>query len=301
MTDRTFRFSEIQRFKWCRRSWLNGYHLGLEKPRKADAPPSGQREVGTLLDRAIRFYYWDGSDPVATVRAEADKIRAEIREAGNEVSKAWEDEFFLAERMAGSYMEYLETEGVDAGEITMGVELEVHWTLPYLILGDRVTITGHIDRLVLDTTWDQIILEDTKTVGTLEKHEQFQVDDQLLTYATMLQEWGLPVRRARHNMVKKVARKTANAKPPFCGRVEVEFNDEQIASHRRNLTNVCLDLVRTIQSLEADQSGGVYPSPSRDCTWKCDFLPICTAHDDGSDLPGLRDALYVKRPKENLS
>ena len=36
----------------------------------------------------------------------------------------------------------------------------------------------------------------------------------------------------------------------------------------------------------------VYPRPSRDCSWKCDFFAICKMFDDGSNIDGLIREYY---------
>lgn len=292
---RVIRFSEKQRFQWCRRSWMNGYFLSLTLPTNPEAPASGKRDIGTIFDLGIRYYY--GFPSVHPLDTWA-RLKAEHIADHGELTKEWDQVYSLTYRMLEGYLEWIEDEGHDAGEITVGTEVECTLYLGE-ILGDDVYLQIHVDRLVYDTTWDEWIIDDTKTVDTLAKDQQFQVEDQLVTYAYVLSRvLGFPIRRARHNMARKVKR-TGTAKPPFYGRVELNYNEHQIGAHEKNLYGEITRLVDAAQSLErgVDHHLVAPPAPSRDCTWKCDFLPICVAHDDGSDLDGLRNYIYVPYPE----
>lgn len=307
MTDRHIRFSDTQAYKWCRRNWLNSRYYGLTKPSRPDEPAGGQRDVGTIIDRAIRHYYFDGDRPTETVERLKDEYLRDFREtfgAETEFGKGWDDAFLLAWRMAESYEQWIEQTGADAGEVTVGTEVEFAVRMPD-VNGDRVFLHIHVDRLVLDTMFNEFIIEDTKTVQSLDKGEEFQVDDQLLTYSVVIRlALGLEIRRARHNMIRKVLRSTSRAKPPFVGRIEVEFTEDQQNAHYAHLVGVLTDMVLTMQSLDRDPGSHhhvAYPSPGRDCTWRCDFLPICVAHDDGTDIEAMRDGLYVPYPERTPS
>lgn len=308
MTDRYIRWSETQRFKWCRRSWLNGYYLGLTKAPDPAKPATGQRDEGTICDLAIRSYYHGDVPPLETWA----RLRAEQAEAcGGELTPEWEKAYSLTERMLEGYTEWLEEEGADAGEKTVGAEVEL--TIPLgEIYGDDVFLIIHIDRIVIDL-WGEWVIDDTKTVATFEKDEVFAIDDQLTTYAWA---WSKlfperPIRRAGHTMLRKVKR-TGTAKPPFYKRERINFTQSQLYAAGSKIYGVIEDMVRVYQELDRLVNyalgdgdplslrvpGSAYPSPGRDCGWRCDFLPICTSHDDTDvDIAGLRSEMYVPYPE----
>lgn len=297
MTVRHIRFSEIIRFKGCRRSWMNGYYHGMTKPHDPLLPQSGKRDVGTIVDVAIRNLY-HGDVPLLdtweTFHGEALNSPA-VGPDG--LSPEWQDVFDLTHRMLEGYQEWLEDTGEDAGERTVGTEIELEVPIGNFN-GDDVFLTCHIDRVLIDAfgAW---VIEDTKTVDTFAKDQTFAIDDQLLTYAWAWNRLGLPrVSRVRHNMLRKVKR-TARAKPPFYKRTAVNLNDEQLDAHTLKLLGSLRDMVHVYQALDEGTPHQMvaYPRPSKDCSWWCDFESICVAHDDGTDVDALRNELYVPYPE----
>jgi hypothetical protein len=290
------RFSELMCFRKCRRSWMHRYYLKLDKPGGREYPPSssGALEIGTVVDLAFREFYFSGTDMIDAVRRIRDEHVAEVN-APNDGTWEWDKKVYsFALRMVEGYMEWLDETGADAGEITVGVELELSAHIP----DTDVNLHVHIDRLIYDTTWDEWIIDDTKTVDTLAKAETFEIDDQLLTYAWVVREaLGIDVRRLRHTMLRRVKR-TGTAKPPFYGREAIEVNPDRLERHVQHLQGLANDLMFAVLSLnvsEDEHHRVAYPSPSRDCSWWCPAYSICVAHDDGSDINGLRDTLYIRR------
>lgn len=202
----------------------------------------------------------------------------------------------MASVMLEGYGEWLDEEGEDAGETTLSTELELE--VPFgTWKGDEVVLQVHIDRVLTDS-FDRLIIEDTKTVDTLAKDSTFQIESQLLTYALA---WNTlhpeqPVSECRHNMLRRVLR-TARATPPFYGRVPMTPSATQLENHKVHLWSLLCDVVRSYQALEkgGDHHAIAPPHPTKDCSWKCEFLPICGSYDDGSDVVGMREALYITR------
>lgn len=284
------RYSETAAFRRCRRKWYNAYVLNLTNeasPEQKFSRAPGTNATGTYVHGLLEAHY-KGDDPAALLALYDAAIDDESQYAAE-----WQESLNLAWIMFTGYVDWTADEGVDQGEETVATEL----TLEYEIL-PGVFVTGTIDRLVYDKTWDRYIVEDYKTVATLDKGQQFQVDTQLLTYALLARKNGYPtLSAARHTMLRRVKR-TARAKPPFYGRAELEFNDDQLAAHERALRATVQDMmdVRGWTGIgNPDDPLFVYPSPTKDCSWDCPFLGICAAHDDGSDIDGLREALYTVR------
>lgn len=289
---RRIRYSEIKRFMRCRRSWLNGYYYGLGFPeRDGEAKPT-TASTGTLVHAALEHHYFTGGDPAAFLRGQ------DVPEGA--YAADWAKTYTLAIRMVEGYMDWLAETGADAGEHTVGCEIELEVPMG-VIGGEDVSLVVHIDRLVYDSTWNEWIIDDTKTVASLEKGLEFDIDLQGLTYAYVVQRaLGITVSKFRHTMLRRVLR-TGTAKPPFYAREPMSINAHQFSSQERHLKGVLSDMISVYQRIDADPSAhheACYPNPTNTCNWDCDFLAICGMHDDGSDIQGVRQALYVPRHKE---
>lgn len=289
---RRVRYSELRAFMWCRRNWLNAYYLGLVPKGGEDSGdrPPGTRHIGTLVHKDLEAYYRGlTTAPGEFARAEKPPVSAQFQ-------KEWDNAYEMARIMATGYGKWLADEGHDQGETTLEVEYEM--TLPFPDLG--ITLVMHTDRIFKDA-WGEVGIEDTKSVDNLLKDDTFAVDWQLLTYIVGAQANGIPASYARHNMLKR-NKQTARANPPFYGRVEMRPNAEQLTAHRSHLHAALSDMRNVMLDLERDgvYSPVCYPSPGKDCSWRCDFKAICAMHDDGSDLAGVRETIYQLKETTNV-
>lgn len=291
---RFIRYSATKKFMRCRRSWMLSYMRGLTKAR-GDAPASGQRDLGTLCHIGVEAIY-NGEGGLSAILAEKERhtaawvaTMAAFDSTVTELPKEWAKVYDLALTIIEGYIQHIEEEGYDVGETTIAVEDELQMEVGF-IRGDLIILTVHVDRLVQDDITDEFIVEDTKTVQSLDIAQQLQVDNQLLDYALVYRVLrGVRVSRIRHNMLRKVGR-TARATPPFYGRVEFPVNEALMQAQWRKLTGVLDDMVGVMQAIEDDPSVHVercYPHPTRDCSWDCDFLAVCPMMDDGSDWEGV--------------
>src|SRR5690606_38485102 len=98
---------------------------------------------------------------------------------------------------------------------------------------------------------------------------------------------------ALYTMLRKVKR-TAAAKPPFYDQIEVQHNLQTIRTMWTRVAKVVEEIYDARVALDAgsDHQYIAYPRPSRDCTWKCDFFPVCSMFDDGSDVEGVIEQYY---------
>lgn len=78
----------------------------------------------------------------------------------------------------------------------------------------------------------------------------------------------------------------------FFTRVKVHRNPHEIAMAGRML------LLEAIDMLNAPY---IYPNPTWDCRWKCDYKALCLAMNRNDDVEYLRKTLYRKREKEDQS
>src|SRR5690606_19999995 len=79
-------------------------------------------------------------------------------------------------------------------------------------------------------------------------------------------------------------KRTASANPPFYARHTTRHNEETLRSHWMALTSVAADIVDVLHRLDAgeDHRTACYPSPSKECSWKCDYFRACGLLDDGT-------------------
>ena len=95
-------------------------------------------------------------------------------------------------------------------------------------------------------------------------------------------------------MARKVKR-TKTANPPFYDRHSRRHNEHQVASMRRRIHNLDIQMNVTLAS-ELDVSAAVptpVPTPDRNCSWDCPFHAVCPMFDDGSRVVDALDELYV--------
>jgi hypothetical protein len=86
-----------------------------------------------------------------------------------------------------------------------------------------------------------------------------------------------------YNILRKVKR-SASARPPFYERIEVRHSKEQLRSYWTRFHGIITDILRVREALDRGESHLVhaYPTPTKDCSWKCPFFSVCPLFDDGS-------------------
>lgn len=272
--------SELTTFMRCARKWNLSYLQGYQQ-----AEESSNLYVGSLVHAGLQEHYSGGDLAEWIGLAEAQGISESV---DGVLSK--DDELALI--MLDGYLQWLEETGIDAGDLVPEyVERQMEIPLG-VIAGREVVLHGTVDWTARDP-YGQLWLFDHKTVAAFGAlvDRRLQLSFQLLTYAWMLRETtGETPAGVVLNMLRKVKR-TAAAKPPFYQREAVQFNQHQLDSHGKNLYRVIERM------LIAEDAGDNYPVPDADCTWKCPFLQVCPLMDDGSDIMGALNELYVRRTR----
>ncbi len=297
MTTRRIRYSQLAKFKRCRRSWQLEDVDGMELDRDP-TQSKGSRSLGTLVHVGVEHLN-NGLD----WRAGLDAEKAKVEEAGG-WSDDWYENFNMARIMLEGYEEWVATTGADANEQVLLVEPQLEANMG-IIHGDEVILTGQPDAVKRDTLTGLVIVEDTKTVTTL---DQVMIHGaQGLTYAMLLKlQHGIDVDVFRTNQLKKVKR-SARAKPPFYGRPEMFVNKTRLRHHWSHVMGQLDEMVALVQSYEeggySDRTAydrKFYPNPTKDCSWDCDFLPVCSLMDDGSHFEHALEIHYRKKPETPL-
>lgn len=268
--------SEMTTFLRCPRKWNLSYLRGFTSEGTNSA-----LNVGTLVHAGLEAHY-SGSDPFDPI----ERAWAVAADGDPDFDGA---DYKLAHLMIDGYLEWLEDTGIDADLTPEFVEQKLE--VPLGCFGDEEWVLhGTIDWTARDPhgqTW----LFDHKTVAAFGAlvDRRLQLSFQLLTYAWMLwQTTGEVPAGVALNMLRKVKR-TAAAKPPFYAREYVHFNKTQLLNHEQHLRKVAWAMYN------AEAESYHVPVPDQDCTWKCPFIPVCAMMDDGSDIEGALNELYVRR------
>jgi hypothetical protein len=272
--------SEIQTFKDCRRRWWFSYYRRLQ-PKYKDS--TGALALGTRIHAALDDYYANGTNLLIAHNNLVNTEKAVLLEKFLDVSEL-EKEAELGHIMLEGYLQWVEENGIDA-ELEM-ISTEEIITAP--LFNGEVELTGKLDMRVRRKGDGVRMFRDFKTVGgSLGDFANLApMNEQILTY--MLLEATKVDETERSDggiftMLKKV-RRSAAARPPFYDQIEVRHNIFTLRSFWDRLHGTITDLMRVRTALDKGESPAfhAYPSPSRDCKWKCKFYSVCTLVDDGS-------------------
>lgn len=279
--------SEIQTFKECKRKWWLQYYSGLSS-KKQDI--IGPLPLGTRVHLALEMFYKHGIDPVDAY----NESLAEDRELFNnspesafpDKVKEFDSDAELGRLMVEGYLEWLEETHADQRYDYLETEKEI--TAP--LFEGKILLRGKVDQRVLDKIDDAVYTMDHKTAASFSMyHNTAHMSEQLLTYLLLerLQSevsGGRIVEGGIYNLLKKVKR-TPKAKPPFYERIVVRFNNESLKSFWIRLHGTLLEMLKVREQLDSgvDHRYVAYPTPTKDCSWKCPFFSSCTMFDDGSD------------------
>jgi len=272
--------SEIQTFKDCRRRWWLTYYRRMQPKSKEF---TGALALGSRIHSALDAHYANG---VPLLQAHSDLVKRDrkILEDDWRDTSTLESEAELGRIMLEGYLQWVEDEGIDA-------ELEIVSTEETIIaplFNGEVELQGKLDMRVRRKIDGVRMFRDFKTVGgsLTDFANLAPMNEQILTY--MLLESTKVDEKERSEggiftMLKKVKR-TASARPPFYDQIEVRHNIFTMRSFWDRIHGVIADIMRTRKALDAGEGHAyvAYPSPTRDCKWKCQFFSICTMFDDGS-------------------
>lgn len=282
MSDKVVRLSnsEIQTFKDCRRRWWLTYYRRL-KPKQQEF--TGALALGSRIHAALDDYYANGK-PLLQAHTELVEKDRELLIADYRDTYTLDTEADLGRIMLEGYLEWVEENGIDA-ELEM---ISTEETIIAPLFNGEVELQGKLDMRVRRKVDGARMFRDFKTVGgSLSDFANLaNMNEQILTY--MLLEATKNGEGERSDggiftMLKKVKR-TAKATPPFYDQIEVRHNVFTLRSFWERIHGTITDLMRVRKALDSGENHAfhAYPSPSRDCKWKCQFYTVCTLIDDGS-------------------
>jgi hypothetical protein len=257
---------------------------------------SGPLALGSRVHKALENHYNDPSKGLLNEWSElvaADRItlEAEWRDTTD-----FDNEAELGRIMLEGYLEWNSEEGIDS-------ELEVvsnEERLTTTLLDGRVELMAKIDQRVRRKVDGVRLFRDWKTTANFsDLTKGAQLNEQFLTYQVIEATQKNEKERcegALVTMLKKVKR-TATARPPFYDQIEIRHNVFALRNFWTRLHGELSDMVAVRDALDSgvDHQLVAYPTPSRDCSWKCDFYAVCPMFDDGSAVEAAIEMGYQKR------
>lgn len=299
--------SEMQAFKRCRRKWYLQWYRNL---RLKEQKPLGPRAIGTQVHAALAEWYQPEGAPRTDPNQALENVLLDdwnrlVGDESAETSLSTEDiESFkkqcdLVRAMVSGYVEWIEETGQDEGLTVIAPETELCVSLDENDL-PGIKLIGKLDVRVRREIDGAHLFIDHKTVANLTTPARtLHLDEQMMHYMLLEQLAVGPGEQtdgAIYNMIRKVKR-TATAKPPFYERIEQRHNAATLESFKMRLigsVKVMLDVERALVN-GADHRVVAYPTPTKDCSWDCDFFAICSMFDDGSHVEAMIADLYNEK------
>ena len=307
-------------YKDCKRKWMMQYYWKL---RRRYEPKAVARDTGIVVHGALELFYIAGGLNSAidnkTGKCQGEivmeeylksardedmlKVSQRAQENGQDVEaerKTVKEIFDVAEILCRGYVEWLRDTGADIGLILDQREQE--YRVPGPVEGTE--IMGIIDLGGTDERSGDIVVMDTKVTASIDDMvKTLHLQEQGPMYAVLAKiNDPNPNRgfRVIWNMIKR-NKQTARAKPPFYQRYELAINSDQLRQFYAQLQGQIEDILRTEARLNAGEPHiqVAYPTPTKDCTWKCQYFTICGAMNDmkRNDIPFLIKT-YFTTPEE---
>jgi RecB family exonuclease len=300
--------SEIATWDRCRRKWFVQWYLGYVP---AHEPATSNMKLGSRIHTALEG--WAGTPTIDPLTVLAILYGIEIEqhpEEEAELRKEWD----LAQAMAEGYIEWIASEGKDAGYRVVAAEADLQVPLPGY--EDSIMLRSRLDQVVLREADGALMFKDYKTGAGLDRGSKLALDPQMRMYS-MMQQLSVAGREnpplVTGGMIDQIRRvkRTGRSNPPYFQRDEFRYNPAQITSTRARVTKLCLEIDNArgwlddiyrrggdLREISWFQESELRPTPIPDrCDWECPLAHgLCTMMDDGSDWPGyLRSGSMIQQ------
>lgn len=286
--------SELQTWTDCHRRWFFTFYREMG-PKKADNAITGALAFGTRIHICLDRMYTNGENPLEVYEELHSKIVFDILQHEQHIGgyqdkilrRKAQSEREMAHAMLEGYIAWASEHGIDEGLEVAGAEIVVEVASGI----DGVRLRGKLDQRIWRKIDGARLFRDFKTAANLEDGPAtLPLDEQMLFYmmlerldalAKLGKEASEPTIGGLYLMLKK-NKHTAAAKPPFYAQVEVHHNTRELESMRLRTHKRVREILEARRELDAggDMRYWAYPRPTRDCKWKCAFLPICPIADD---------------------
>lgn len=268
----TIRVSELASWQRCRRKTYIGYELGWDRV-------GVEAGIGTAFHTLLKGYYGNDSDITEEEWAQVHELTPEGRET--------------VEAMYDTYVEEVETDGLDVGCVTIFQEYRIEKRL----VGE-MTLTGQIDHVYEDQGTGTIVVQDTKTAAQF--FETAQRDFQMMCYLWLVHDQFPGCNFAiEHNIVKRNKR-SGRSKPPYIQRNRVYVSYAEVVAFGKGLLHLMSEYQTVMRATEQSGAGVrfpmLYPKGQNDCSWYCPFADICGMVDDpDADVEAALQMEFEKR------
>jgi hypothetical protein len=282
--------SEIQTYKSCKRKWYLAY---IRRLKSVEHEVTGPLAFGSRIHEALDQHYTTG-ELLLDVWAELTAADRTLHVANGRDTTEFENESELGRIMLEGYLQWNSEEGIDADLEIVSTEERLHVPM----LNGAVELMAKLDMRVRRLSDGVRYFRDFKTAASFNDFIRTgHMNEQMKTYMlieAMQKDEEVRVEGGLFTMLKKVKR-TAKAIPPFYQQIEILHNVFTLRSFWSSINGVLTDMMKTRYEIEsgADPAFVAYPTPSRDCSWKCQYFAICPLFDDGSAVESAIDMLYV--------
>lgn len=285
--------TEIQTFKRCRRKWYLRYYLGWSQREKIRRVA---RDTGIVVHAALHEYYAHDNDEDRAVAYIHDRRAEDLSMSQTHEIETVTEIYKLSSLILDGYFEWLAETGADAVFRITGSEREL--SAPGPVPG--TTLFGIVD-LIGDHVDGDIVVLDTKVVASIEETiRMLHINEQAMMYGILAKANdpdGTRPFRAVWSMLKR-SKRTARAAPPFYERYDLVISPGQLEMYYEQLHGIITQLLALEASLDdgASANSVAYPSPTKDCSWECEFFPVCPAmNDPHADPNWMLTTYYVNR------
>jgi hypothetical protein len=295
--------SEASTFKRCRRRWWLAWYRHLQPAYKES---NDARAQGGRVHEALAGLYDPvlPRNPIVVLAEVIERDQPQVPESAEPelveaLRASWTKQTDLERAMVEGYVEWLQETGADAELVVTQAERSLMAQLT-----ETVVLLGRLDAEAYYLhTPEQLLFIDHKTTTSFDGlMKRLNQDEQLLTYFLLKRahtDTEQHVTGALYNMLRKVKR-TAMAKPPFYMRHTIRFNQAQVDTFTVRLIHLAKDIEQLVQWLDIAelrvQAQLAYPTPTKDCSWDCDFALVCPMFDDGSRAEDMIAAQFVETP-----
>ena len=326
--------TERQQFKRCRRQWKYGSYNAMALTPIRPAPALW---IGTGVHHALASYYAHGTLPDVAWRkwvlAETEKL------AERTGAELWlEEEVKLAEtcefyaKLLQRYHEY----STEFDEFKV-IDVEMQFSQPIPTPEGETdscntTLVGRVDGLI-EIAGEYWILEH-KTAAEAPNEKFLAIDDQSTCYMWGVQEsFGVKIAGVLHNnLIKKLPSeprllKSGKLSKDRSAVTTAEVYSRAVTAHDLDLAEYAEHIAwlaalperfflrywlrrspEKLATIERQlyyealdmQRGALYPTPTRDCAFMCDYYTLCVQEDNGIGLEASIEQQYSQRTPEGV-
>lgn len=274
--QRFIRNSETSTWRECRLKWYLIYVLGFLTNRVNPA-----FWLGTLVHLALSEWYLGNiKDPAhffsdlgrQTIdQMRTDKISAEGIDLDLDNVAELEHWLVVGRAMLEGYQDWdkkhRDFDVIDS-ELSYYIDTENANGTPF-------TFVGRFD--ILTENSEGIRVGDFKTAASFRAMKTIHTDMQFRRYPWMVREahpaWADSVVGSMWLGLRKIAPNN-RSKPPYFERVLIDFTEGEYEQVKREVQAEAADImvIEDILADGTDPRSYIYPSPSQDCSWRCDFF-----------------------------